>query len=217
MKILYYGSGNLPDGVAIGLLTRWPDHQLEQASVAGAQDFEGVDALVVDLGEPGALAAIKAARADSDTLPIVGLLPEGADDMTELRAMRDGADGVKPKDAPPLVLAFSLAAILRRRGQADDGESWQLGPLAYDPRMLAWSLRGVPLRLTPTESRLLLAVAQRRGGVADYDRLLRQVWGDAAEEATIRKYAQRLRQKGIPLLTVPGVGYRILADVARAA
>ena len=222
MNITYYGS-ELPENIALGLQTRWPDAQIraEQAVSYGAQmgarinNLDQADALLVDLGEPGALDAIKAARANDDTLPIVGLLPPGDDFLGKMRAMRDGADAVEPSDVPALIVPYLLGAIIRRcRGDAEAG--LQVGPLAYDAGGMAWTLAGSPLRLTPTESKLLLALAQRGGKVATREALTVRVWGDTDGDSNLRKVAQRLRDKGVPLLTVPGIGYR-LGLTAKAA
>ena len=214
MKIVYYGS-ELPENIALGLQTRWPDAQIRvgQASSYGAQTVDGADALLVDLGEPGALEAIKAARAGDDALPIVGLLPPGDDFLGKMRAMRDGADAVEPSDVPALIVPYLLGAIIRRcRGDAED--TLTVGPLAYDAGGMAWTLAGEPLRLTPTENKLLLALAQRGGKVATREALTVRVWGDTDGDSNLRKVAQRLRDKGVPLLTVPGVGYRLLTAKA---
>src|SRR3990167_5305045 len=210
VNITYYGSA-LPENISLGLQTRWPDAQIATGASIGS--LGQVDALLVDLGEPGALDCIKAARASNDTLPIVGLLPPGDDFLTKMRAMRDGADAVEPSDVPALIVPYLLGAIIRRcRGEAAD--TLTVGPLAYDAGGMAWTLAGEPLRLTPTENKLLLALAQRGGKGGTRGALTVRGWGDTDGDSNLRKVAQRLRDKGVPLLTVPGVGYRLLTAKA---
>jgi two-component system KDP operon response regulator KdpE len=74
-----------------------------------------------------------------------------------------------------------------------------------------------PVWLTPTEWRLLDALAGRPGQFRSRQQLLAEVWGPGYERATgnLRLYIAQLRRKLEPdparprwLITVPGMGYR---------
>jgi DNA-binding response OmpR family regulator len=74
-----------------------------------------------------------------------------------------------------------------------------------------------PVRLTPTEWRLLDALTRRPGRFVSRQQLLAEVWGPGYERATgnLRLFVAQLRRKLEPdparprwLITVPGMGYR---------
>ena len=76
------------------------------------------------------------------------------------------------------------------------------------------------LNLTPTEYRLLVYLAQNRGIALTRTQIIDEVWGyapDLEEERTINVYIRRLREKieldpsrPTLILTVPGIGYRLV-------
>jgi DNA-binding response OmpR family regulator len=82
-------------------------------------------------------------------------------------------------------------------------------------------LRGSePLNLTPTEYRLLVFLARHSGQALSREQILEGVWQDTAaveSERTVNVHIRRLREKvelepGKPelILTVPGIGYRLV-------
>ncbi|MEN4013484.1 MAG: response regulator transcription factor [Chloroflexota bacterium] len=84
------------------------------------------------------------------------------------------------------------------------------------------TLRGNPVRLTPTEYDLLQYLAQRMGKVVTHRELLKAVWGDVYgdEREYLRVFISQLRRKieADPvrpeyILTEPGVGYRFAAEI----
>jgi two-component system KDP operon response regulator KdpE len=77
--------------------------------------------------------------------------------------------------------------------------------------------------LTPIEFRLLACLARSPGLVVTRELLIREVWGPDRMTDTrgLRSYVKQLRQKleldpSRPrhLLTEPGVGYRLIPDLA---
>ncbi|HEY5247803.1 MAG TPA: winged helix-turn-helix domain-containing protein, partial [Dermatophilaceae bacterium] len=78
---------------------------------------------------------------------------------------------------------------------------------------------GHDLRLTPTEWRLLSALAASPGQLVTHAALLRAAWGPSygRESNYLRVYANQLRRKLEPdtgrpryLITEPGIGYRLM-------
>ena len=107
-----------------------------------------------------------------------------------------------------------LRALLRRAGT---GVAEGFAGVSLDP--VAHELRG-PLgaaALTPTEFRLLAALAARRGDVVRRRELLAAGWPDGAvvHDNTLDQYLARLRRKlaevsdETTITTMRGVGYRL--------
>jgi len=80
-------------------------------------------------------------------------------------------------------------------------------------------VRGESVQLTPTESRLLYALAANLGNTVSTETLLDRGWGDTddADPSYVWVTMRRLRQKIEPepdrpvhLVTVRGVGYRLV-------
>jgi two-component system KDP operon response regulator KdpE len=136
----------------------------------------------------------------------------------KIAALDGGADDYVEKPFALGELLARLRATLRRAGRpADTAEAvLRIGPLALDiPARIARVRGGDPLKLTPREWDLLVALA--RGGVGrviTQRQLLATVWGPAHMEDTqyLRVYIGHLRQKLGPAATLirtePGVGYR---------
>ena len=90
-----------------------------------------------------------------------------------------------------------------------------IGPLVMDRAAHQVSVDGREVELTPTEYKLLLTLAERRGRVQARTHLLETVW-DAAPDIqtrTVDMHVQRLRAKlgaaGELIETVRGFGYRL--------
>ena len=79
-------------------------------------------------------------------------------------------------------------------------------------------VKGELIHLTPTEYKLLTALAKHPGKVITHQQLLKEVWGKNSTENShyLRVYAQHLRQKlgddsmrPRYIITEAGVGYRL--------
>jgi TolB-like protein/DNA-binding winged helix-turn-helix (wHTH) protein/Flp pilus assembly protein TadD len=87
-----------------------------------------------------------------------------------------------------------------------------------------WRSNGAPVPLTPRVFDTLLYLVQHSGAILEKDRLMDAVWPDAVvEENNLSKNISTLRRvfgesPGSPgfILTVPGHGYRFVAEVSRA-
>ena len=142
--------------------------------------------------------------ARTDTVDVVVGLESGADDYV-----------TKPFEMP--VLIARLRAALRRARHDEQSETVTLGDVSIDVLGHRASRNGEDLRLTPTEFRLLVELAQRPGQVFTRELLLEQVWGYGylGDSRLVDVAVQRLRAKierdpSSPELieTVRGVGYR---------
>ena len=99
---------------------------------------------------------------------------------------------------------------------------YAFGPFVLDPvRRLLWRER-LPVALTPRAFDLLLLLVDRRHEVVDKDVLLSAIWVDTVvEEATVVRHVSTLRKalhqrptEHDILVTVPGRGYRFVAEVS---
>jgi two-component system KDP operon response regulator KdpE len=88
--------------------------------------------------------------------------------------------------------------------------------LSIDLHRRRVQVRQEPVRLSPTEYKLLAYLLQNAGRVLTYEQILENVWGAECLDSThyVHVYAHRLRQKLEPdpdnpiyLLNEPGVGY----------
>lgn len=93
------------------------------------------------------------------------------------------------------------------------------GPLAVDLARVEATLEGRALDLTPTEIRLLIALAHRLGATVPYQELLRTIWGPErllggqTDRHLVRVNVTRMRSKlglaGNLIVTVNDIGYRL--------
>jgi two-component system, OmpR family, response regulator len=186
----------------------------------GAEAMERIsarppDALVIDVGLPDADGRdlCQALRAQGVQSPVVFLTARDA--LTDrLAGFGAGGDDYLTKPFSLAELTARLRAVLNRAGV--DGRVNAAG-LTIDPTTHEASCGDHSVRLTPTEFRLLGALAaQSEHTVARRD-LVRAAWPDGAvvHDNTIDVYLARLRRKlrmlpGAPgITTLHGVGYRL--------
>jgi two-component system response regulator MprA len=173
------------------------------------------DALVVDIGLPDADGRdlCQSLRAQGVQAPLLFLTARDA--VTDRLAGFDaGGDDylTKPFDFDELVAR--LRALLRRSDfePADDVTGMRLDPAAHSV-----SCGGESAELTPTEFRLLAALASQPGDAVRRREMLQAGWprGAIVQDNTLDVYVARLRRKlrGLPgapeIATVHGVGYSL--------
>jgi two-component system response regulator MprA len=187
------------------------------ADGAGALDAatDGADALVIDVGLPDADGrdVCQALRARGCTAPVLFLTARDA--VTDrLSGFSAGGDDYLTKPFHFDELVARLRALLRRSG-ADPATT--VGALRLDPVTHAVSAGLTRVALTPTEFRVLAALAARPGAVVRRRDLVRAAWPEGAivHDNTLDQYVARLRRKlrGLPqdvtIATAHGVGYRL--------
>lgn len=154
-------------------------------------------------------------RATSPT-PILMLTGErGADERAKLLDL--GADDYLEKPFSARELRSRVRALLRRATPVVPTQiAASIGALRVDPKTHVASVNGSALDLTPTEFRLLAALAARPGEVLDRRSLLRAGWPEERDPDPewLKAHLARLRSKldgaGAPsLANVRGVGYRL--------
>ena len=176
--------------------------------------------VVLDLMLPGlsgfeVLETLRADDATRDT-PVL-MLTARREEPDRIRGLSLGADDYLTKPFSPQELVLRARNILRRVAQSagGPGDEFRLGKLVIDRAGHRVSVDGEAVDLTPTEYRLLLTLAERRGRVQDRAQLLETVWEAAPDiqTRTVDMHVQRLRSKlgaaGDLVETVRGFGYRL--------
>lgn len=203
-------------------------------SVLTAQDGESaldvlaeeqVDLVLLDLGLPGLDGhdVIERLRTWSET-PVIVLSVRDAQDE-KVAALDAGADDYVAKPFGTRELLARMGAVLRRV-TPDQAEPTVLrfDGLEIDLARRLVTLKGEPIHLTPTEYRLLEAMATNPGKLMTHRMLLQRVWGPGygTESNYLRLYVRQLRQKLLDdparptwITTEPGLGYRWLLDPNR--
>ena len=99
--------------------------------------------------------------------------------------------------------------------------SYHFGPFTLDPSKRRLLRDGEAVRLTPKAFETLLALVEVRGTTIGKDELLKRVWGDTVVEennlnqsiTALRKALGDSRSESQYIATIPGQGYRFVADV----
>jgi DNA-binding response OmpR family regulator len=173
------------------------------------------DALVIDIGLPDADGRdlCQALRARGVDAPVLFLTARDA--MSDrLSGFSAGGDDYVTKPFHFDEVVARLRALLRRSG-AD--ASTTVGRLRLNPVTHAISSDDREVALTPTEFRLLAALAARPGEVVRRRELVQAAWpaGAMVHDNTLDQYVARLRRKlrdlaaPAAIATAHGVGYRL--------
>jgi two-component system, OmpR family, phosphate regulon response regulator PhoB len=179
------------------------------------------DAILLDWMLPGqsGLQLARRWRGEARTrgIPILMLTARG-DEPDKVAGLDAGADDYITKPFSTQELMARIRAVLRRRAPEKSQESVALGELVLDGAAHRVSWQGKPLKLGPTEFRLLHFLMQHPERVHSRQQLLDRVWGDHVfiEERTVDVHVKRLREAlgpaGALVETVRGAGYRITAQ-----
>ena len=174
--------------------------------------YEQPDVCVLDLMLPGVdgWRVIEQARSEGIGTPIVVVSARGTE-HDRVHALEIGADDylVKPFSMKELVARVQAAA---RRGvrpqETPRGEPVEVEELRIDPREVQAYVAGQSADLTPTEFRLLYALALEGGRVVTRDELLQRLWGrrETHRDRTVDVFVKKLREK----LDLPGARHTFI-------
>jgi len=206
-------------GYRVVTATTGPD-ALEQAR------RERPSLVILDLMLPGmsGFEVLARMRADERTRDVaVLMLTARRDEHDRIEGLSLGADDYLTKPFSPQELVLRVKAILRRIAPATPSQVIvSIGAISIDRAAHRVTVDGAEIELTPTEFKLLLLLAERKGRVQARSLLLQSVW-DAAPDIqtrTVDMHVQRLRAKlgasGDLIETVRGFGYRF-NDEARSS
>jgi phosphate regulon transcriptional regulator PhoB len=178
------------------------------------------DLLILDLMLPGiqGMELCRILRNDPKTsvLPIIMLTAKG-EEVDRILGLEMGADDYMAKPFSPRELIARVKAVLRRSKEKPVSEKLlKIGDLEIDRERYLVSVKTKPAKLSATEFKLLLFLAERKGKVFSRDQLLDAVWRDEAfvEPRTVDVHIRRLRSNieedpAQPryIKTMRGIGY----------
>ena len=199
------------------------DEGFEVRTVAGGrlavQEFSAAppDLLVLDIGLPDADGrdVCQALRAYGVTAPVIFLTARG--ELTDrLAGFHAGGDDYLTKPFALAELVVRVRALLKRAGVEPEPPP-PAGVLRLDPTAHGVRVGERAEALTPTEFRLLAALASRPGEVLRRRELVSAAWPDGAivNANTLDAYIGRLRRKlravqaEQEIATARGVGYSL--------
>jgi len=192
-------------------------------SVTAQAELDAVlpDVILLDWMLPGesGLTLAKRWRAHHQTklVPII-MLTARSDEVDRVAGLDAGADDYIAKPFSTKELLARIRAVLRRRAPEQDAGVVTVGALCLDAATYRVTFREQPVKLGPTEFKLLHYLMTYPERVHSRSQLLDKVWGDYAliEERTVDVHVKRLRESlgseaGAKIETVRGAGYRITA------
>ncbi len=180
---------------------------------------EGFDLLVLDLMLPGiqGLEMCRIIRNDQKTagLPVIMLTAKG-EEVDKILGLEIGADDYITKPFSPKELIARVKAVLRRTEKKIVSGRIVINDIEIDRERYTLTIKGKPVRLSATEFKLLLFLAERRGKVFSRGQLLDAIWQEEAfvEPRTVDVHIRRLREQiekdpSEPryIKTMRGIGY----------
>ncbi len=181
------------------------------------------DLVLLDVMLPGldGFAVCARLRAEQDQVPILFLTARGAPD-DRVRGLELGGDDFLAKPFELRELVLRVRAILKRtrwmQSPHPAGDRLKLGDCVVDFKTFQVSRQGTSTELSPKETLILRALAERPGEVVSRSEILDRVWGYDAfpTTRTIDNFIVRLRrmieddpQNPRYIHTVRGTGYRL--------
>lgn len=166
-------------------------------------------------GESGASLARYWRQHERTRLVPIIMLTAKSDEADKVQGLDAGADDYITKPFSTKELLARIRALLRRRSPESADDVVQVGELVLDTATYRVSFGGQPLKIGPTEFKLLHYLMKHAERVHSRGALLDKVWGDHVyiEERTVDVHIKRLRESlgeaGAMIETVRGAGYRL--------
>ncbi|KQB14555.1 phosphate regulon transcriptional regulator PhoB [Rhodobacter capsulatus] len=156
------------------------------------------------------------ANPETRSIPII-MLSARSEETDRVRGLETGADDYVVKPYSVVELMARLRTQLRRTRPATMGERLVFDDIILDAAEHRVFRDGQPLKLGPTEFRLLSTLMEKPGRVWTRDQLLDRVWGRDiyVDTRTIDVHVGRLRKALMvnggadPVRTVRGTGYSL--------
>ena len=181
---------------------------------------EGFDVVILDLMLPrmSGTEVCRRLRAES-SVPIIMLTAKGAE-LDRVLGLEIGADDYVTKPFSMAELIGRIRAIIRRRELDRSGAASviRVGGLELDPIRHEARVEGELKRLTPSEFKLLLLLAEQPERVFSRREIMQHLWDSTyvGDQRACDIHVSNLRQKIEPdpanpqhLLTIRGIGYKL--------
>jgi two-component system, OmpR family, phosphate regulon response regulator PhoB len=200
-----------------------PTWAMDSASAQIELDAVLPDVILLDWMLPGESGLVLAKRWRTNPrtkgVPIIMLTARG-DEQDRVAGLDAGADDYITKPFSTKELLARVRAVLRRRAPEQVGGVVTVGALSLDASTYRVTFGDDPLKLGPTEFKLLHYLMTHAERVHSRAQLLDKVWGDHVfiEERTVDVHVKRLREAlgataSLMIETVRGAGYRITSQV----
>jgi DNA-binding response OmpR family regulator len=214
------------EAVTIGLQFQWQDAEVysapdgEQGLAQFSQLNPDVTLLDVNMPRMSGFEVLQRVREVSDA-PVLMLTARG-DEMSKVHGLELGADDYLVKPFSHLELFARIKAVLRRTDlptPVSAAPSFVSGDVTVNFDSREVTVKGTPVKLTPTEYKLLYQLVRNAGRVLPFDTLLSKVWGDEyrGDMDYLKTNISRLRKKlgddpenSRYILTERSVGYRFV-------
>ena len=180
------------------------------------------DVILLDWMLPGQSGVIWARKWRNDartkSVPILMLTAKSAEN-DKVAGLDAGADDYITKPFSTQELLARIRAVLRRRTPEQATDSITIGCLRLDGATHRVTVMDAPIKIGPTEFKLLNFLMHHSERVHTRSQLLDKVWGDHVfiEERTVDVHVKRLREAlgvaGMMVETVRGTGYRLTGQV----
>lgn len=181
---------------------------------------ETPDIIVLDWMLPG-ISGIEICRrikskSHTRSIPVI-MLSARAEEVDRVRGLETGADDYVVKPYSVLELMARVRSQLRRVRPASVGQRLEYEDIILDSETHRVTRSDNPLKLGPTEFRLLSTFMEKPGRVWSREQLLDRVWGRDiyVDSRTVDVHVGRLRKAlcvhggDDPLRTVRGAGYAL--------
>lgn len=154
--------------------------------------------------------------ADTRSVPVI-MISARSEEVDRIRGLETGADDYVIKPYSVAELMARVRAQLRRSRPSTVGVRLEYLDIILDSETHRVTRDGKPLKLGPTEFRLLATFMEKPGRVWSRDQLLDRVWGRDiyVDTRTVDVHIGRLRKAlcthggDDPLRTVRGAGYAL--------
>ncbi len=204
------------------------DHALDGEAALKKLSENNYDLIILDVMLPSIdgfqLCSIIRNNPALSHLPIV-MLTARTDEFDKVHGLEMGADDYITKPFSPKELVARIRAILRRteiqkspitNGEESEVSILKIKDIIIDKEKYVITLKDLSIKLSATEFKLLLYLAERPKKVFNREQLLDAVWGDEiyVEPRTVDVHIRRIRSKieknpDKPeyLKTMRGIGY----------
>ncbi len=178
------------------------------------------DVVILDLMLPDAdgLDICRAIRREKryDNTAII-ILTAKSEEVDRVLGLEMGADDYVVKPFSPRELVARVKAVLRRiKTKDEEGAFINIANILFiDKNRMEVTVGDEKIELTPTEFKILLILAEKRGWVFSREKLLEMLWGHEKDtcrraiDVHIANLRRKLKKAGRFIKSIKGVGYKL--------